>query len=81
LRFRRLLAIPLHQRTRRQQKQVLDHAAPPGKKVCAYCWLALWPGLFPPAKAAKDGRDSYCRSCRRVMDSLRRHKERQTRKA
>jgi hypothetical protein len=67
-RWRQLLATPVHRRTRRQHKRLLDAAAPPGKKVCAYCWLAKWPALFPPLAQTRDGRDYYCRACRRLLD-------------
>jgi hypothetical protein len=71
-RWQRLLATPPEARTRRQHKRLLDAAAPPGKKVCAYCWLTKWPTAFPPAKT-RDGRDYYCRGCRRFLDHARHH--------
>jgi hypothetical protein len=76
-RLRRILNTPAHQRTRREQKRLLDQNAPPGKKVCAYCWLSKWPGLFGPMKNSRDGRDSYCRACRRILDAQRRYRKRQ----
>lgn len=70
-RQQRRLQVPPHLRTRRQQKALLDAAAPPGKKICAYCWLPKWPALFPHGKTP-DGRDYYCRACRRIKDAQRR---------
>jgi len=79
LRFRRILALPRAARTRRQQKQVLDSQAPPGKKVCAFCWLAKFPGHFATDKN-RDRRDSYCRACRHMLDTQR-HQARRKKQA
>jgi hypothetical protein len=68
LRLRRVLATPVHLRTRRQHKRLLDAEAPPGKKVCAYCWLAKWPAFFRLLARSGDGRDYYCRACRHMLD-------------